>query len=88
MTLHNYFHTSIFFSKGVMARVMLFSSRDATSLLHCKNAAFSFNYISRALIEGFHNGLLGSFNGVYLGALRELSDRKVFKSSYYTMALS
>lgn len=81
MTLHNCFHTSRFFSKGVIAKVVLFSSREATSLLHYKKAAFSFKLISNALIEGFQAGLLGNFKGVYLGALRELSDKKVFKSS-------
>ena len=69
MTLQSCFHTSIFFSNGVMASFTLFSSMLAMSLLHSRKAMFSYCAISYGDISLFHSGLLGIFNGLYFGCL-------------------
>jgi len=53
----------MFFSKGVIASLTLFSSMQAMSLRHSKNEIFSYVLISKAVISLVHAGLLGIFNG-------------------------
>ena len=67
MTLQSYFQTSIFFSNGVIASLILFSSTLAIDLLHSKNAVFSYYCISVADISLVHFGLRGIFKGIYYG---------------------
>ena len=88
MTLQSCFHTSMFFSKGVMANLTLFSSMVAMSLRHCKNDMFSLWFISLLDIAFVHSGLLGILSGLYYGCFTLSSERNLFTMPAWLSKLS